>query len=240
MNTGDLDHIRAHLIKRCTEGALPTQSYSELGFSSYNRLQKLFMKHRLSLMDIRREAKEIVSKRIQFERFQEASKKSHETMKLRRGTRAYKRHNKSADKDLISRKEIRIRLGLKIRSSRSLIQSAIMSGKLVVFSHSFFTRDSGEALIAETLERRKMNIIEPKEIKTRKPKAQLKNSNEYTLKEAMVILGFKSFRFADLVKENRVKRTRPGYYDKASIDAYKADMDERRKITPAKWDLVGT
>lgn len=58
---------------------------------------------------------------------------------------------------------------------------------------------------------------------------------EYSRKEAMEVLEFTVHRFAELASTGALIRTRRGYYSKESIDAYKADIDERKKVSKADW-----
>jgi hypothetical protein len=151
-----IDHIKDHLLKRCIEGVLPSQSWKELGYTSYNIMQKILLKHRVSMMEIRREAHEAKQERIKFERLHENAKKTHETRKLKRGTRAYARHNKSKDPNLMCLQEFKQRLGLTTRTGKSFITNAKKQGKLEMFSQRYIMRDSAEAMIADALERRKI------------------------------------------------------------------------------------
>jgi len=58
--------------------------------------------------------------------------------------------------------------------------------------------------------------------------------NEYSYAEVVDITGFGEIKIRSLAKEGKIKRTRHGFYDKASVDAYQKDREERLAVTPNK------
>lgn len=58
--------------------------------------------------------------------------------------------------------------------------------------------------------------------------------NEYTRKEVQEIMKFKQCKIHRLKEAGTIKQTRNGFYDKASVDAYQADREERLAIMEGK------
>lgn len=59
--------------------------------------------------------------------------------------------------------------------------------------------------------------------------------NEYHVDDACTTLGWSRYKIVTLVNDGKIKRTRKGYYDKQSVDAYKKELEERKAITPPVW-----
>ncbi len=66
------------------------------------------------------------------------------------------------------------------------------------------------------------------------------SKNEYSAKEVAQVTGWSQPKVCMLAKRGQIKPTRRGFYDKASVDAYQADREERRGIAPAIWVKEGT
>jgi len=63
--------------------------------------------------------------------------------------------------------------------------------------------------------------------------------NEYSVHEVSAITGWTPGKVATLAKEGKIKRTRTGFYDKGSVDAYEKDRAERRLVKRAEWIVQG-
>lgn len=64
--------------------------------------------------------------------------------------------------------------------------------------------------------------------------------NEYHVDDACTTLGWSRYKISTLIKNGKIKRTRKGYYDKKSVDDYKAELEERKAILRPNWVSPGT
>jgi hypothetical protein len=68
----------------------------------------------------------------------------------------------------------------------------------------------------------------------------MQSKNEYSAQEVAIVTGWSQPKVCMLSKRGQIKKTRRGFYDKASVDKYQADRDERKAIAPAVWVKRGT